>query len=193
MGTYYQDRSDFKVGDGTIKLDLRNSIGKYLADQTFDERNIYSPQPLHDLFESILVGAGITNCYVGANSTQVGMEFPPNMSVLEGIEELLKTVRGWTIREEADGKVVVAAKTDAAFTQPSKYTFYRNRIFSPVHRSKDDNKAYGRVCVHDRDFNMRAYRPVNSTLGWLPPAQKTLYVEAPEGTTSQMRQHWPRK
>ena len=185
MGTYYMDRMQFEVGQGSASVEARNSIGKYLKDQTFDERNVYSTMTVQTLLTQILTGAGITNYHVGPETTQLGMEFSPSQDVLSGIDDVLTTVRDWQIREEiADGKVVVAERTDEAFTQPGTYTFYRNRDVFSRSVTKDDGQTYGRVCVHSSDFSIKVYRPVSSNLGWLPPAQKTLYQQCPDGTTS---------
>jgi hypothetical protein len=185
MGYFYIDRTQFEVGQPNVSVDARNSIGKYLKDQTFDERNVYSKQQVQTLLTQILTGAGITNYFVGPETTEVGIEFSPNQDVLSGINDVLTTVRDWMIREEtADGKVIVAERTDEAFTQPGTYTFYRNRDVFSRSVAKDDNNTYGRVCVHTSDFSVRVYRSVSSNLGWLPPAQKTLYQQCPDGTTS---------
>jgi len=184
MGIYYVDRMQFEVGQGSASVDARNSIGKYLKDQTFDERNIYTPTTVQALLTQILTGAGITNYHVGAETTELGMEFSPSQDIMSGINDVLTTVRDWQIREEiADGKVVVAERTDAAFTQLGKYTFYRSKDVFSRSVTKDDGQTYGRVCVHTSDFAVKVYRPVSSSLGWLPPAQKTLYQQAPDGTT----------
>jgi len=184
MGIFYVDRTSFAVGRANVSVDARNSVGKYLKDQTFDERNIYAKQQIQLLLAQILASAGITNYYVDPETTELGMEFSPNQDILSGIDDVLTTVRDWMIREEPDGKVVVAERTDAAFTQPGTYTFYRNRDVFSRSVTKDDNNTYGRVCVHTSDFSVKAYRPVSSSLGWLPPAQKTLYQQCPDGTTS---------
>jgi len=184
MGSFYVDRTNFAVGRANVSVDARNSIGKYLKDQTFDERNVYSKVVTQSLLTQILTGAGITNYYVGPETAELGMEFSPNQDILSGINDVLTTVRDWMIREEPDGKVVIAERTDEAFTQPGTYTFYRNRDVFSRSVTKDDNNTYGRVCVHTSDFAVKAYRPVSSNLGWLPPAQKTLYQQCPDGTTS---------
>ena len=182
MGRFFIDRTQSIVGRETVSIQGRNSIGKYLKDQTFDERNYFPTATLKTLFEQVLLAAGITNYHVAANSTQVGMEFPPNMDMLTGIQELLKLTPGWIIREEITGKVVIGPRNDVNFTQPSKYTCYRDQDIFSRGSTKDDNDAYGRVCCHTADYSVRVYRPVPSTLGWLPPAQKTLYVPVPDGT-----------
>ena len=184
MGIFYVDRTNFAVGRANVSVDARNSVGKYLKDQTFDERNIYAKQQIQLLLAQILTGMGITNYYVGTETTELGMEFSPSQDILSGINDVLTTIRDWQVREEPDGKVVVAERTDTAFTQPGTYTFYRNRDVFSRSVTKDDNNTYGRVCVHTSDFSVKAYRPVSSDLGWLPPAQKTLYQQCPDGTTS---------
>ena len=185
MGIFYADRMQYEVGGESVSIEARNSIGKYLKDQTFDERNVYTPTTVQALLTQILTGAGITNYHVGTETTQLGMEFSPSQDILSGIDDVLTTVRDWQIREEiAAGKVVVAERTDEAFTQPGKYTFYRNRDVFSRSVTKDDGQTYGRVCVHTSDFSVKVYRPVSSSLGWLPPAQKTLYQQCPDGTTS---------
>jgi len=184
MGSFYVDRTSFTVGRANVGVDARNSIGKYLKDQTFDERNIYVKQQIQLLLAQILASAGITNYYVGPETAELGMEFSPNQDILSGINDVLTTIRDWQVREEPDGKVVIAERTDTAFTQPGTYTFYRNRDVFSRSVTKDDSNTYGRVCVHTSDFSVKAYRPVSSNLGWLPPAQKTLYQQCPDGTTS---------
>jgi len=184
MGIFYIDRTSFMIGMENVNVNARNSIGKYLNDQTFDERNIYPKTTIELLLTQILTDFGINYYYVGSEETELGIEFSPNQSILKGINDVLINIRDWSIKEEADGKVVIAEFTDEAFTQSGTYTFYRNKDVFSRKITKDDNDTYGRVCVHTSDFTIKVYRSVSSNLGWLPPAQKTLYQQAPDGTTS---------
>ena len=184
MGIFYADKSVYKVGSAGTKIDGRNSIGKYLKDQSFDERCNYPSQAVSTMLESMLSGAGLTKYYVQPNLTQMGMDFAPNKNILDGIEEILQYLPSWQMREEVDGTVVIGERTDSHFTQPSRYTFQRDRDIFSREVVTDDRAIYGRVCVHTEDFTVRVYRPVTSDLGWTPPAQKTLYQQVPEGTTS---------
>jgi hypothetical protein len=184
MGCFYVDRTQVKAGDPMVSVDTRNSVGKYLKDQTFDERGYYSTATMAALFAQILTNFGITNYYVGANTKQLSIQFSPSQTVLDGITDLLKFTTDWMIRENADGKVVIADRDDTEHTQPGKYTFYRNRDIFSREQTKDDSTCYGRVCVHDQSFNIMVYRPVSYTLSWLPPAQKTYYVSMPDGITN---------
>ena len=184
MGIFYADKSVYKVGNAGTKIDGRNSIGKYLKDQSFDERCKYPSQAVSTMLESMLSGAGLTKYYVQPNLTQMGMDYAPNKNILDGIEEVLQYLPAWQMREEVDGTVVIGDRTDSHFTQPSRYTFQRDRDIFSREVVTDDRAIYGRVCVHTEDFTVRVYRPVTSELGWTPPAQKTLYQQVPEGTTS---------
>jgi hypothetical protein len=184
MGIYYADKSQYKVGSAGTKIDGRNSIGKYLKDQSFDERCKYPSQAVSTMLEAMLAGAGLTKYYVQPSTVQIGMDFAPNKNILDGIEEILQYLPGWQMREEVDGTIVVGDRTDSHFTQPSRYTFQRDRDIFSREVVTDDRAIYGRVCVHTEDFTVRVYRPVTSDLGWTPPAQKTLYQQVPEGTTS---------
>jgi len=183
MGYFFIDRTQFVVGQPGLKINARNSIGKYLKDQTFNERNIFSTQDFNLIVAQILINAGITNYYVGTETLQVGIEFKPNQALLDGLNELLKYVRNWQIREEASGRVVVAERTDPAFSQPGKYTFYRNRDIFSRQVTIDDNDAYSRVCCHTSDFSVAVYRAVPNTLGWLTVPNKTHFEPVPDGTT----------
>ena len=184
MGKFYVDRMQYNVNTESMRIDARNSIGKYLKDQTFDERNSYEVTKVSDMLEAILSGAGLSDYYVQPNNTLLGMEFAPNKNMLEGIEEVVQYIENWQIREEVSGRVVIADKTNPEFTQPSRYTFRRDRDIFSRDVSADDRSVYARVCVHTSDFSVKVYRPVNTNLGWNAPANKTLYQTVPDGTTS---------
>ncbi len=184
MGKFYVDRMQYSVNTESMRIDARNSIGKYLKDQTFDERNSYEVTKVSDMLEAILSGAGLSDYYVQPNNTLLGMEFAPNKEMLEGIEEVVQYIENWQIREEVSGRVVIADKTSSEFTQPSRYTFRRDRDIFSRDVSSDDRSVYARVCVHTSDFSVKVYRPVNTNLGWNAPANKTLYQTVPDGTTS---------
>ena len=184
MGKFYVDRMQYSVNTESMRIDARNSIGKYLKDQTFDERNSYEVIKVSDMLEAILSGAGLSDYYVQPNNTYLGMEFAPNKDMLGGIEEVVQYIENWQIREEVSGRVVIADKTSSEFTQPSRYTFRRDRDIFSRDVSADDRSVYARVCVHTADFSVKVYRPVNTNLGWNAPANKTLYQTVPDGTTS---------
>ena len=184
MGIFFVDRTHFRVGGKSIDLNCRNIIGKYLNDQSFNERGRFNSMNLKLLLESVLEGVGINNHEVALTDKVVGINFPPRMSILNGIEEALKLEPGWVIWEriEVDGSTTVVV---GPRPYGELYQFQRDRdIFSRV-QIKDDNETYGRICCHDREFAVAVYRPVPSVLGWSSPAQKTIYIQVPAGMTQQ--------
>jgi len=184
MGKFYVDKTQYKVNTASLKVDGRNSIGKYLKDQSFDEACKFDNMLVSDMLKSILDAAGLTDYYVQPSTVYMGMEFAPNKSVFDGIEEIIQYLPGWQIREEVSGKVVIAEKTDSHFTRPSRYTFQRNRDIFSRDIVTDDRSVYGRVCVHTSDFLVKVWRPVTSNLGWNSPPKKTYYHQVLDGTTS---------
>ena len=82
-----------------------------------------------------------------------------------------------------DGTVVIGSTNYAGFTRNSTYTFYRDKDIFTRSIVRDDQEAYRRVCVHNQDFSIKVYRDVATYSGWNLQANKTLYVNIPEGTS----------
>lgn len=185
MGTFYVDRSNYELLGESISVDGRNIIGKALGDQSFDEDNSYSYQLLHQTIRDILYKANISTdeMLVQNTSLSAGYMFDPNMSFLDGVMEVLKAFDNWQIKELVDGTVVIGASTFAGFTSNSSYIFQRDKDIFSRNIVRDDQEAYRRVCVHNRDFSIKVYRNVQTYTGWNLQANKTLYINVPEGTT----------
>ena len=187
MGTFYVDRSNFQVLNKAINVDGRNIIGKALGDQSFDEENVYPYQILHQTLNSILTRANINadEMLIEQTSTYSGYSFDFNMSYLDGIMEILKALENWQIKELVDGTVVIGSNTYAGFARNSSYVFERDKDIFSRSIIRDDQEAYRRVCVHNRDFSIKVYRNVQTYTGWNLQANKTLYINVPDGTTLQ--------
>jgi len=187
MGTFYVDRSNFQVLNKAINVDGRNIIGKALGDQSFDEENVYPYQILHQTLNSILTRANINadEMLIEQTSTYAGYSFDFNMSYLDGIMEILKALENWQIKELVDGTVVIGSNTYAGFARNSSYVFERDKDIFSRSIIRDDQEAYRRVCVHNRDFSIKVYRNVQTYTGWNLQANKTLYINVPDGTTLQ--------
>lgn len=185
MGTFYADRSNFSLLNETVNVDGRNIIGKALNDQTFDEENEYSYNILHETLKNILFKANITSDEMLVENTSIiaGYQFDSKMTYLEGIMEILKALDSWQIKELIDGAVVIGSLNYSGFTRNSSYTFQRNRDIFTRSIVRDDHEAYRRVCVHNQDFSIKIYRNVTTYTGWNLQANKTLYVNVPEGTS----------
>ena len=186
MGVFYVDRSNFSILSETVSVDGRNIIGKALGDQSFDEENSYPYMVLHETLKDILFRANISSdeMLVENTSTYAGYQFDENMSYLEGIMEILKALDGWQVKELVDGTVVIGSSNYAGFTRNTTYTFHRGKDIFTRSIVRDDQEAYRRVCVHNQDFSVKVYRDVETYSGWNLQANKTLYVNVPEGTTA---------
>lgn len=182
MGVFYGDRVEMSATGGTASIEGRNISGKKLKDQTFDYANLY-PIKQYDLtVVDVLVAAGVTNYQVQAGAVfDVGMEFSPSMTFLDGIYELLKASRNWQIRETLDGEILIGSIVSFEPIQlNSKYTFERGKDCWSRNVVRDDFDVYSRVCVCDGTLYI--YQNVEGQEGWAVAPQKTLYVEIAEGT-----------
>ena len=185
MGTFYVDRSNFQLLGESISVDGRNIIGKALGDQSFDEDNSYTYQFVHQTIRDILYKANVSTdeMLVQNTSLSAGYMFDPNMSFLNGIMEVLKALDNWQLKELVDGTVVIGAATFAGFATNSSYVFERDKDIFSRSIVRDDQEAYRRVCVHNRDFSIKVYQDVQTYTGWNLQANKTLYINVPEGTS----------
>lgn len=183
LGVYYIDRISTKTGDSKVTLDARSLSGKLLVDQSFDEDNIYPPDNLHTNIERILKNAGISSFRIQPSGDIAGMEFPPNMSVFDGLCEYLTLTNGWIMRELVTGVIVFGEPGFAGFDKAGAYNFSRGQdcFCREIHR--DDMETYSRVCVHTRDFTVKAYRDIAFREHWNLARKKTLYVEMSEDST----------
>lgn len=182
MGVYYMDNIKMTVGDKDVSIDGRNITGKLLKEQTFDEKNTFNDS-FTNIFKRILNQARIPTYYVETTGETVNVEFPPDMNLYEGIEELLKLLPNWQMREEIPGIVVIGRPRFPNFSKNGVYTFKRDTDCFSRSISRDDMETYSRICVHTQDFTRKLYRDVKFIEGWNLPIKKTLYVQVPDGTS----------
>lgn len=147
MGKYFIDSNDMSVSDATTSVNGRNTIGKMLKDQTFDENTAYSKQNLKLLATAIFELAGITDFWVSDTAIERGMKFPPEMNLLEGLQELINTTMSWKIEESFSGQIGFGEKNDPQFIQPETFIFERDKDIFSRSVTRDDQDAYARVCV----------------------------------------------
>jgi uncharacterized protein YgiM (DUF1202 family) len=145
----YVDRSKYDVTTAEVQVSGRNTIGKVLKDATFDEYNQYPKENFTSLLQKLFANAGIPadKLLIDTAVDDRGMNFPPDMSFLDGIQALIGTTINWKIAELPDGTIVMGPNYYDKLPQPGKYTFYRDKdIFSRT-VSRDDAETYARVCV----------------------------------------------
>lgn len=187
LGKYFIDRNQMSVTGGSTSVEARNAIGKLLKDQTFDEDNSYALSDFELVLAAMLESAGVTEdkrvIYDSANT--IGMEFPEDMTILDGLHTIMDAVSdgslgGWAIRESMDGKIVVGPLQWTGHDQPSSYDFQRGTDVFSRDVARDDAESYSRVCV--KTTTESVYRDIE---GRFPlPRKKTLHVTAAEGTTT---------
>lgn len=180
MGKYYVDKNDMSVGESSTSLECRNTIGKLLKDQTFDTDNVYPIQNLHTLAEDIFTKASVTDYWISDTDLMRGMQFPQDMTLLDGFKELIQTALFWKIQEDMTGRIGFGDKVDTRFGTPGTYSFERNKDIFSRSVSRDDQDTYARVCVHNDDYSIAEYRDVDFqfALG----RKKTLHVNVAKET-----------
>ena len=107
------------------------------------------------------------------------------------MEEMFKTLVTWKIEELVDGTIVIGESDFSGFPTRSTYQFQRDKDIFSRNIKMDDAEAYRKVCVHDKDWNVRVYAPVDAYTGWNLQSNKTLFVSVPEGTAWTMQQRLP--
>jgi hypothetical protein len=193
IGSFYIDRIRFGVTDETLDISSRNLSGKLLTDQTFDEENTYATGNLSDILDSVLEDARVPLYAVEFNGRQQAVEFPPDMSISDGIKELINLTDDWIIQEKHDNSIVIGSPTFNRFDQKGIYRFYRDTDCFSRERTREDAEVYSRVCVHDKDFIIAEYRDVSFLSKWNLPRKKTLYVSLPDGATLTTAQNYANK
>lgn len=185
MGTFYVDTTDYKVKSATATVDGRNLIGKILKDQTLNEVSNTGYKAITNIISDWLEYCGLSpeQYLVEATTEARRFKFEPNKTVLQAIEEVLKTMVDWKIEQDVDGTIVIGSPGYAGFPQRSTYTFNRGEDIFSRNIKMDDAEAYRKVCVHDKDWNIEIYELVQSYSGWSLQSNKTLFVQVPDGTS----------
>lgn len=189
IGAFYIDTSPYEVGAESFTFAGRNQIGFLLADQTFDENNVFSSITRTDLVRTILTNAGVPDdrMVVMSDTTVVDSKtFEDDSTVQSGLEDLCD-MWGWYYDDMPDGRIVVG---DEAYvrgiigaTGIYEYTLDEDLYSLSLTRTASD--AYSRVCVKRQGDNWRRiYGDVPYYAGWFVGAHRTYYQEVPEETTN---------
>ena len=181
MGVFYADKPEFDVHAATVSIQARNTIGKRLSDQTFDETR-YFTGTWAEVVTAILEYAGVESCFVEDDSMSVmRMTFDPDQTILSGIEELLKARMGHRMQELTDGQIGIAPHDDPV---PSTYIMTRDTDLFSRRITHDDHVLYARVCVSysSRSADKRVYRNIPN-IKYPVAAHKTYHTRIADLTT----------
>lgn len=187
IGTFYIDRANATYPDGAISISARNSIGKLLKEQRFDQDTEFNSGSAQDNLKAILEMAGLNRYFVGDCNQPWGMRFAPEMTLLDGLKRIVAMLPDWKIGEAPDGTVGIAAATDPRFEQAEVFSFQRDRTCWSYSIDYDDSDAAAKVCVYTEATQetpaIRVYREVKYNRWWVQPSHRTLYVKATTGAS----------
>lgn len=198
MGIAWIDETDLDDSYEHITLSARNTIGRYLRDQTFDDQINWSGQS-SKVASDILDYAGIENYEVQANTTNITFEFSPSDTLLDGIQELISfhtyDDRKWRIVELKNGKILIGYESWINNQLPNGYyTFHEGDDVFKRKTNKASDSSYTSLRVTGKDANNEDLTPVTVPINnfpyWRLGAHKTKHVTAPDGLTQSELQSW---
>lgn len=88
LGQFYIDRVSTSYPDESISVSARNSIGKLLKEQTFDENNSFLNATLKENLEAILQLSGIESYFVGDSQKVWKLTFEPDTALQGALKRL---------------------------------------------------------------------------------------------------------
>ena len=168
----------------SISVTARNSIGKLLKEQTFDESNSFLNATLKGNLEAILLLSGIKSYFVGDPQKVWKLTFEPDTALQSGIEQVVSLLASWQLRENTDGTVGIAPITDSRFEQPSIYVFERDKTCFSYDVEYSDENTCANLCVSCKEPAVAVYVTLPPHRWWVSPQHKTMYVNVPDGTSS---------
>ena len=186
LGRWHIDRASTDIPGNQITVSARNTIGKLLKEQTFDENCTFSAPTFHENLEEILKFAGIEKFFVTESKYNWQLSFDPDTTILSGIEDAIKVISTWQIRENSDGVIGIGRRTDARFEQPSVFSFERERDCFKYSSEYSDEDTYSRLCITREEPEHSFYEELPAHKLWPIPAHRTLYVKVPDGTSVEL-------
>lgn len=183
LGIFYIDRASVSYPEEKVSVSARNAIGKLLKEQTFNEDNTFAQNTLQLNLRDILRLAEVEDFFVGESTKPWKLRFEPDVTMLDGIKQVISLLDSWKVDETANGVIGVAAVTDARFDQPAVYTFERDKSCWNYSVEYDDSEAVSRVCVVCKEPENKVYATVPRNKWWIQPSHRTIYVTAADGAT----------
>lgn len=183
IGQFYVDRVSTSIPENNLSVSARNSIGKLLKEQTFDENYTFNKGTLQENLEDILKLAEIEDYFVGDSGKTWSLNFEPQTTLLDGITEVIKLLNNWQIAENSDGVIGISRTDDARFDVASTYIFERDKTCFNYSTEYSDEQTYNRICVSCKEPSNQILLELPPHKLWVSPMHKTLYVNVPDGTS----------
>ena len=97
LGKWYIDRVSTAIPGNNLSVTARNTIGKLLKEQTFDETATYTETTLSDNLRAIVSYAGVESFFVGDAGKSWKLSFEAQDTLLGGIEDIIRLLPGWKV------------------------------------------------------------------------------------------------
>jgi hypothetical protein len=200
MGVQYIDRVNMGALQDVINIEGRNITGKMLRDQTLDENNVLTKKVYRHNVVELLENAGISSHNVQPppdvpEPWEYGVVYPPNMSMLDALNNLIQASLNWKVIETLDGEIIAGSTATFEDIQVnSRYTFNRDTDVFSRDIIRDDDEAYARVCCYYETETIDEiteevitgteyiYSVVDNNADWEIQPNKTLYVQLSKNT-----------
>ncbi|OGO90091.1 MAG: hypothetical protein A2Y17_01115 [Clostridiales bacterium GWF2_38_85] len=183
LGKWYIDRVSTSIPGNNISVTARNTIGKLLKEQTFDENNTFTEPTLTDNLKAILGYAAVEDFFVGDTSKSWKLSFKAEETLLDGIENIIQLLPGFKLDETSYGVVGIGHISDSRFEQPSTYEFERDKNCWSYSTEYSDEQTFSRVCVICNEPSNTLYVDLPPHKLWPMPSHRTLYITVPDGTS----------
>lgn len=183
LGKWFIDRVSTSVPGNDVSVSARNTIGKLLKEQSFDETISFKQPTLSENLKAILAYGGVEDFFVGDPAKNWQISFESQNSLLSGIEDVIGILPGYKIEETYDGTIGIGPYSDTRFEQPSTYYFERDKNCFNYSTEYCDEQTYARICVSCDDPPNTIYTDVPPHKLWPMPAHRTLFVKTPNGAT----------
>lgn len=188
--TFYIESSPYSIPAESFSFSGRNKIGFFLAQQTFDENNVFVGS-CPDILISMLSLSGLsaTDYMVetGTLTEEITLTFNAKDSILSGILAIVELL-DWYIDDLPSGLIVIGSAeyimTNVATT--GIYDFKRNEdVFThTIDRSIDG--VFSRLCLQRNGmFPKTVYFDIDYFDGWQVAPHRTFYQDVPDTTTDE--------
>lgn len=193
MGTFYSDRVQGKREEFKLSVSARNTIGKLLKDQTFDDTRSFQTGTTLNNLGLIMDMAGVKDYFIASfptdDSANWNMKFDKDTYILDGLNAIIELMHAydWQIAETGTGVVGIGPSTDTRFDVPGYYSFVRNETCWSCDVSEDDQDVYSKVCItvegDDTVAEKTFYTVLKPHQYYQIPSHKTLFATVPRGTS----------
>jgi len=183
LGRFYIDRVSIGYPEQNVSLTARNAIGKLLKEQTFDENTTFTAAALKENLTAVLSLAEVENFFVADPQKSWKLSFEPQVTILDGLQNVIQLLPGWQISENSDGTIGIGPLADERFEQPSTFIFERDRTCWSYNIEYDDEQTIRNICISCKDPANKIYRQLSHHKWWVSPSHKTMYVTVPDGTS----------